>query len=179
MTNFHIGNSDYLWFEFFSEAEYALDVSIRDDVKLYLISLISYHTDMIFFDGMPLGIEYLESQSIYRSDSRRLRKVADQCLLLAGMFPENAFKRNVTPDYFAKIAISSYFQLSGLGSPNKGKPSELYSSLSCDFYDVVRVLFYMRCCANRLEVNDSRIDLHKYCNGSYDEVIGLFRGPQW
>ena len=176
MTYFHIGNSDFLWYEFFNEAEYALDIKLNDDVKVYVISLISSNTDIEFLDDIPLGIAYLESQDNFKEDKTRLKHVADKCLLLAGMFPEHAFKRNVTPDYFANLAVTGYFQLSGLGSPNKGRSSSLYSSLAFDFYDVVKVVFYMRCCSRRMELPSSIVDLRHYCNGSYNEVTRIFIG---
>lgn len=86
----------------------ALDV----ERESYLVFLLMRHLRDVALGARPVAIDYLEALS--RSGSvrgERLQALGDQCLLLAGWYPEQARRRRVSLDYFVRLGQGAYLAL--------------------------------------------------------------------
>jgi hypothetical protein len=72
---------------------------------------------------------------------QELRDVGDRCLLLAGLYPEQAQRRLVSLSYFLEIGARAYGELAGALSASI---AELYDRLAHAFAHLVRVLMQVR-----------------------------------
>lgn len=174
------GESDYLWFALVRDAEFAMDCSIDEDLESYVVFLLaSKLNESDLFDNI-LGESYLKAQNSFVSDKLPLKQVADTCLLLSGLYPDNSRRRGVSPDYFASLGIASYFQLSDMYQKDGSELSQVYRSISCDYYKIVRLLFYIRLSSLGNGLLQYDPILKGACFGCYDDVVDMINNrPNW
>ncbi|MEE3003057.1 MAG: hypothetical protein VX335_01770 [Pseudomonadota bacterium] len=175
MRELFFGSPEYLWLRLLQEAQLDLGLSLGEEVESYVLFTIIQYIERTNIGSEALGVAYLQAQLCYANDRLPLKNVADTCLLMSGLYPLNSVRRKVSPDYFANLGVSSYFQLSDLSWRKDTPESSYYGDLAINFYDVIRVLFYIRC------LNTENLDASSLvgsCNGSYDHVIQVLQSQK-
>ena len=108
-----------------------------------MLTLDHFTTDQhLFFGRCRTGF----SLSIKFTGTRRWRsnpQVGDECLLLAGLFPERAARKHVSVDYFVGIGQQAY-QLLTHAHFKWLYDQALFAKLSKDFPNLISVLQAMR-----------------------------------
>ena len=87
--------------------------SLSEEMESYLVFLLMRHIKDNQVGGSAIAMEYLRAlheNSVIKQEN--LRDVADHCLLLSGLFPQIAEKRNVSISYFVNVGRTAYLDLS-------------------------------------------------------------------
>ena len=135
-------NETALFQDMVLDAEHRAHIALPHDLEGYLVFLL-----LRFLRGGKrlsgaLALHYLEA--VQERGSARvdaLSDTGDACLLLAGMFPEQARRRLVNAAYFAQIGMGCYRMLAERLLPRR---AELYARLCDGFADMLGVLRLMR-----------------------------------
>lgn len=104
-----------LWIDLLKEGQKRSHVTLSEDEESYLCMMLQRFVRNADITATVLAIEYLESQNKGRAERRAmLSQVADIGLLLAGLFPERATRKNVSVSYFTTMSQACFFELSGV-----------------------------------------------------------------
>ena len=158
-----------LWTDLVHEAEHGAATRLDEDLESYLVFLLMGHTRDVQLHRGAVALDYLlaRAQSGTRH-KQELREVGDRCLLLAGLYPEQAQRRLVNISYFLDLGSCAYEELSNALSASI---AQLYGQLARAFAHLVRVLMEMR-----RQVRDvAPLVLHELCTSGR----GLDRDPQF
>ncbi len=141
-----------LWQTLVRDAENRASRQLGDDLESYLEFTLMRHQRDAQLGGRTIAIEWLET--LLANGRRRqegLRDVGDGCLLIAGLYPQQAQRRRVSLSYFQDIGSDAYRHL---GERASGGLESLFRQLANAFAELVRVLFEVR----RLATPDTRLD---------------------
>jgi hypothetical protein len=131
-----------LWTDLVREAEAGAATRLDEDLESYLVLLLIAHTRDVRLHSQVIAIDFLlaraQSGALRRQE---LRDVGDRCLLLAGLYPEQAEQRLVGIDYFLGLGSRAYHELSAALSAGF---AELYRYLAEAFARLARVLMELR-----------------------------------
>ena len=131
-----------LWHALVNDAENAAKQPLDQELESYLVFLLMRHSDRPEIAKQIMALDYLNSmQAFGASRERQLRQVADSCLIFAGLYPQQAQRRQVQNDYFINLGRSAYLHLAEL---TRDGIAELYSHLSQAFVQVMDVLSAIR-----------------------------------
>ena len=158
-----------LWTDLVHEAEHGAATRLDEDLESYLVFLLMGHTRDVQLHRSVVALDYLlaRAQSGTRH-KQELRDVGDRCLLLAGLYPEQAQRRLVNISYFLDLGSSAYDELSNALSASI---AQLYGHLAQAFAHLVRVLMELR-----RQVRDiTPLVLHELATSGR----GLDRDPQF
>jgi hypothetical protein len=126
------------WYALVGEACVAADCSLNPGLEDYLVLLLV----RMFGDRNESGTAFSLQQLMSRSDQRagrvELQEMGDQCLIVAGLFPEQAVPQQVPISYFVDMGARAYRELS------QQDREPFYQSLSEQFVDLVDILQRMR-----------------------------------
>jgi hypothetical protein len=146
------GTSTALWQGLVRDAQARASRQLGDDLESYLVFTLMRHQADARLAGRTMAIEWLETLLCSgRKRENGLRDVGDGCLLIAGLFPEQAQRRRVSLSYFQDIGSDAYRHL---GSIAGGGLDRLFRQLAAAFAELVRVLFELR----RLAGGEARLD---------------------
>lgn len=123
-----------LWKEAIRSAEERCLISLEQRIETYLISLLNRYTNQPELVKQIFAITFLEG--VKHQPQQRLTSlqvVGDQCLLFAGLFPQQANKRLVTIKYFVDLGRTSYATISA-------QTNDLFASLATQFVILMDVL---------------------------------------
>ena len=127
------------------------------------------HTRDVQLHRSAVALDYLlaraESGTRHKQE---LRDVGDRCLLLAGLYPEQAERRLVSTRYFLDIGSHAYGELSHALSAGI---ADLYGHLAAAFARLVRVLMELR----RRVRDIAPLITHELCTAGR----GMERDPQF
>ncbi|MGD8498644.1 MAG: hypothetical protein PVG82_07040 [Chromatiales bacterium] len=130
------------WQRLVHEAAQAATRELDEDLESYLVMLLTRTLRDVDSVHRLMALDYLEGVTATgQLRSVRLRDVGDNCLLMAGMFPQRAERRLVRIGYFVELGRSAYQQLGELLSQST---AQLYSDLSTAFVALMEVLQAMR-----------------------------------
>ena len=131
-----------LWVDLVREAEDGAAIQLDEELESYLVFVLMGHTRDLQLHGNVVALDYLLARA-QRGTRRKqeLRDVGDRCLLLAGLYPEQAERRMVTVEYFLAMGSGAYDELS---SALKAAIAQLYCHLAKAFAHLVRVLMELR-----------------------------------
>jgi hypothetical protein len=140
MQRFHLHTPETAqWHALISEAQATAQYTIKADTENYLVMMLMRFMGKsevaaagiapILLNGL-LKTGYLSYQSA--------QDVGDQCLIIAGLFPENAYKFGVPLSYFVCLGRSAYRQLA------HDRDDEFFNHLGDDFIHLIDVLLNMR-----------------------------------
>ena len=115
-----------------------LDESSESYLVFVLLRCQADHLLLSHAQGMD-WLQALELAGRARADA--LRDVGDRCLLVAGLFPGLAERRQVSVDYFISIGRSAY---QGVADATRQAYAELYEQLARGYRELVRTLNAMR-----------------------------------
>jgi hypothetical protein len=141
-----------LWQALVRDAESRASRTLGDDLESYLVFTLMRHQRDAQLGGRTIAIEWLET--LLANGRRReegLRDVGDGCLLIAGLYPQQAQRRRVSLSYFQDIGSDAYRHL---GERASGGLESLFRQLASAFAELVRVLFEVR----RLAAPAARLD---------------------
>lgn len=146
------GTQTELWQGLVRDAEVRASRQLGDDLESYLVFTLMRHQRDARLAGRTMALEWLDTLiSSGRKRETGLRDVGDGCLLIAGLYPEQAERRRVSLSYFQDIGSDAYRHLGELASNGL---HELFRQLSVAFAELVKVLFHVR----RLASDDVRIE---------------------
>lgn len=131
-----------LWHDLIRDAEQRARRPLTEDVQSYLVFTLMRLTGDAALGARILALDFLQSFGVHgqrRADE--LRDVGDRCLLLAGLYPEQAERRAVPLNYFCDIGSSAYEALS---EALRSGARSLYEQLARSFRALVRVLIEVR-----------------------------------
>lgn len=131
-----------LWHDLVRDAEHRAKRSLSEDVQSYLVFTLMRLTSDAALGARVLALDFLQSFGVHgqrRADE--LRDVGDRCLLLAGLYPEQAERRAVPLSYFCTLGSSAYEALS---DAIRNGARSLYEQLARSFRALVRVLIEVR-----------------------------------
>lgn len=123
-----------LWRDLIKGAENRCEVALHDQIEAYLITLLARFTEKPELANSIVATKFLDAMQDHEVLRRELlADVGDQCLLLTGLFPGVAEKRQVKVRYFVNMGQSAYGMISN-------KTSDLYGSLSQQFVQLMDIL---------------------------------------
>src|SRR2546430_6955889 len=101
-----------LWTDLVHEAERGAATRLDEELESYLVFLLMGHTRDVQLGRNAVALDYLLARA--ESGTRlkqELREVGDRCLLLAGLYPEQAERRLVSIRYFLELGSHAYDEL--------------------------------------------------------------------
>ena len=130
------------WHALIRQAEQDYGCELDEAMQSYLVFTLMRFTKNQGLNTRALALEYLESHhlpSIRRSE--QLRDIGDQCLLVSGLYPQSAERRQVGVGYYVDLGRSAYHHISTC--TQKGV-AELYHELSESFILLMDLLQTIR-----------------------------------
>ncbi|GHA82412.1 hypothetical protein [Cognatilysobacter bugurensis] len=134
----HLGPASQLRYELVREGEARMHMRLPEDVESYLVFVLHRHQGDAQLGGRTMALECLhglECVGTARCDA--LRDVGDRCLLIAGLFPALARRRNVGPDYYASLGQAAYPEVAVLARAGQ---ASLFVQLAHGFVAMRHVL---------------------------------------
>lgn len=131
-----------LWHDLVREAEQRGAAPLDDEIESYLVFLLMRHLRDANLGGHVLALDYLtalDDTGTPRHD--RLRNVGDRCLIIAGLYPQQAQRRLVSLRYFFDLGSRAYGDLADAA---RTAWAELFRRLAATFARLVRVLVEVR-----------------------------------
>ena len=123
-----------LWQDVIVYAEGRCAVKLTPELEHYLIVLLSRYMDRPDIAQQVFATAFLDA--LHKQRQQRLitlQNVGDQCLLMAGLFPQVANKKRVNITYFVDLGRSAYANISNASH-------DLYWSLAYQFVAMMDVL---------------------------------------
>lgn len=132
------------WQSLVAEAEIKTGYVFEESLENYLVLTLDRYTKREELITSVIAIAFLESAYVAKlQGANQLRDIGDQCLLLSGLFPERALKKNVSLNYFIGIGQQAYLALTDVRLKEEFDP-ELYQKLSKNFVGLMDLLNAMR-----------------------------------
>lgn len=123
-----------LWRDAIQAAQTRCHVNLSAELESYLVSLLIRFTTQSDLARQVIAVEYLramqESQSVRRY---ALATVGDQCLVITGIFPDFANRRQINARYFVEIGRSAYANVAATAT-------DIYTMLAQQFVLLMDVL---------------------------------------
>ncbi len=130
------------WHTLVSEAEQDYGCQLDETMQSYLVfTLMRFARDQQL-NSQALAIDYLTSHNLPNSlRNEQLRHIGDQCLLVSGLFPQTAERRQVGVDYYVNLGRSAYHHI---GTATQRGVAELYQQLAESFILLMDLLQTIR-----------------------------------
>lgn len=131
-----------LWHDLVRDAEARARRQLPEEVQSYLVFTLMRLTEDASLGARILALDFLRGcgqQGQRRTEE--LRDVGDRCLLLAGLYPEQAERRAVPLSYFCNLGSSAYEAVS---AAIRNGARSLYEQLARSFRALVRILIEVR-----------------------------------
>jgi hypothetical protein len=132
-----------LWQDTIKHAENRCSISLKQELETYLVKLLVHYTPKPELAKQVLATAFLEAKLRQENDPATLghyltmQQVGDQCLLMAGLFPQLAEKKLVKISYFVNLGRSAYTSISD-------RTNDLFGLLSFQFVALMDVLQSIR-----------------------------------
>jgi hypothetical protein len=130
-----------VWHALVNEAESASRIQLEVELESYLVFLLMRFSEKPELVASVLGLDFLEGTQAIGQKPYLLKDVGDKCMLFAGLFPERAKRRRVTPTYFIRLGQTAYSTLSSTLTTND---SEFFATLCGRFVVMIDVLHATR-----------------------------------
>ena len=130
------------WKNLVQEAKCSSQLTLNEELESYLVLLLDRFNRRPEIANCVLASEFL--LGMHTTPTRKpacLREVGDKCLLLAGLFPEQAEKKMVKLKYFIELGRTAYTQVAG---SSKTQAAMLYHALSHSFVRLMEILNTIR-----------------------------------
>ena len=130
------------WKQLLQHAEQQCQYQLNEDVESYLIFTLIRFTQNPSIASKALAPDLLNTTNLTgQARQQQLRDVGDQCLLLSGLFPQQAERRLVKVSYYVDLGRTAYIHLSEL---LKQAFADLYQQLSNHFVQMMDILQNIR-----------------------------------
>lgn len=126
----YYSNSLTFWLPYISMAQQMLGYKISDELQYYLVMMLGASVKNLELSGNDQIINYL-------TQNTRTQEIAEQCLVLSGMFPGRSLY----------IGAGSFAPLVWVGQQayaELAKRNNFYNILACDFVDVLDLILCIR-----------------------------------
>lgn len=142
MSTLQQGSQAELWQALIRESAQRGGIALDEHEESYLgFVLIRFQRDTQFA-AHTLALDWLRAHEEARhARADALRDVGDRCLLLAGLFPQQAERRRVSLDYFVTLGRGSY---AGVAECARAGYAALFEQLARAFLRLVDVLDGLR-----------------------------------
>lgn len=132
------------WHEVVTQAQAIAGYQFHEDIQSYLVLTLDHFTQNQSLSNSVIAIEFLENNTVNSINNiKNLKLIGDECLILSGLFPDHAFKKNVTLDYFISIGQECYFLISNHRQKTPLE-SSLFHSLGQNFIGLMDILHHIR-----------------------------------
>lgn len=132
------------WYQLVNAAKDKCGYDFSDGLDHYLVLTLRAFIKDTDIAKNVLALTFLENISHSNNVTiQNIRYVGDQCLILSGLFPERAQKRNVSLSYYVDMGKNSYLKLAD-ASPHLKIDNELFYELSTHFVGLMDVLHVLR-----------------------------------
>ncbi|MDQ3269789.1 MAG: hypothetical protein M3Q11_06330 [Pseudomonadota bacterium] len=136
------GTSLQLWYDLVRDGEDRVRTRLPEMIESYLAFVLQRHQADAAIGKHVMALDWLGGQELAgRERADAMRDVGDRCLLIAGMFPRLAERRNLQPDYYAALGRSAYAEVA---SATRAGYGELFAMLAEAFDAMLRVLGGLR-----------------------------------
>ncbi len=130
------------WHELVCEAEADYGCHLNETMQSYLVFTLMRFMKKQDLVSHVLALKYLHTHNLPdKIKLEQLRDVGDQCLLVSGLYPKRALKRNVRVSYYVDLGRSPYHNLSTCAQQGIG---ELYHQLADTFIVLMDLLQTIR-----------------------------------
>lgn len=132
------------WQSLVVDAENQCGYHFDENLESYLVLTLDYYTTHKNLSSSIIAVDFLKALDISgKQGGERLREVGDHCLILSGLFPERALKKNVSLNYFISVGKNAYHLLAS-NELLFAFDSDLFYQLSDNFVGLMDVLHTMR-----------------------------------
>jgi hypothetical protein len=130
------------WHALVREAEQDFGCQLDEAMQSYLVFTLMRFAKNPQLNSQALALDYLNSHHLSSSlQSEQLRNIGDQCLLVSGLFPQSAAKRQVGVTYYVDLGRSAYHHISTVTQQGI---AELYQQLAESFILLMDLLQTIR-----------------------------------
>jgi hypothetical protein len=130
------------WHTLVHEAEQDYGCHLDEAMESYLVFTLMRFAKNQQLNVQALAIDYLNSHHLPNSlRSEHLRNIGDQCLLVTGLYPQSAEKRQVGVSYYIDLGRSAYHHISTVTQLGI---AELYQQLAESFILLMDLLQTIR-----------------------------------
>ena len=130
------------WHTLVQEAEQDYGSHLDEAMQSYLVFTLMRFAKNQKFNSNALALDYLTSHHLPQSlRSEKLRDIGDQCLLVSGLYPQSAEKRQVSASYYVDLGRSAYHHISMVTQQGI---AELYLQLAESFILLMDLLQTIR-----------------------------------
>lgn len=126
------------WHRLIREAEERSGCRLDESSESYLVFLLMRYLQRPDLVRSVLALRFLHALRAHgRVREERLQEVGDQCLIYAGLFPEQAERRRVRLSYFVNLGQGAY---SGAAEQASAASAALFTGLAGAFVHLMDVL---------------------------------------
>lgn len=127
-----------VWHRLVTEAACRAECELDEQRESYLVFLLMRYLRRPELVRAVLALKFLDGL-LRQGQARResLQEVGDQCLIFAGLFPEQAQRRRVRLSYFVDLGRSAYGEVAGTVHADR---AELFDALARTFVVLADVL---------------------------------------
>ena len=130
------------WHTLVHEAERDYGCQLDEAMQSYLVFTLMRFAKNQQLNSHALAIDYLNTHCLPNSlRSEQLRNIGDQCLLVSGLYPQSAEKRQVGVTYYVDLGRSAYHHISTVTQQGI---AELYQQLAESFVLLMDLLQTIR-----------------------------------
>jgi hypothetical protein len=105
-------NPQAMWYQIISEAQYHTDVKLPLELEYYLALMLNEMSKEPSLLAEPVAERYLVAQHNSGClQQTQLKRIGDECLIIAGLFPQRAEHRHVDIGYYHDIGKTAYHRL--------------------------------------------------------------------
>ncbi len=130
------------WHALVHEAEQDYGCQLDEAMQSYLVFTLMRFAKDQQLNSKALAIDYLKSHHLPKNiRNEQLRNIGDQCLLVSGLYPRSAEKRQVGVTYYIDLGRSAYHHISTVTQQGI---AELYLQLAESFILLMDLLQTIR-----------------------------------
>jgi hypothetical protein len=130
------------WHTLVQDAEQDYGCHLDEAMQSYLVFTLMRFARNHQLNAQALAIDYLTSHHLSANlRSEQLRNIGDQCLLVSGLYPQSAEKRQVGVSYYVDLGRSAYHHISTVTQQGI---AELYQQLAESFILLMDLLQTIR-----------------------------------
>lgn len=131
-----------LWYDLVRDGEDRVRTRLPEMIESYLVFMLQRHQGDAVIGQRVIALDWLGGQQLAgRERADALRDVGDRCLLIAGLFPGLAERRNLQPGYYAALGRTAYAEVATV---TRAGYAELFALLAQAFDTMLRVLGGLR-----------------------------------
>lgn len=142
VESLHLGSPMQLWYDLVRDGEVRVHTRLPEMIESYLVFVLQRHQGDAVMGQRIMALDWLGGQQLAgheRADA--MRDVGDRCLLIAGLFPRLAERRNLQPGYYAALGRTAYAEVAAV---TRAGYAELFALLAQAFDTMLQVLGGLR-----------------------------------